>query len=117
MWNAHPIDAVGIDPRSSAATLVEGLTAEGMPVQLADATAMAVAFGRFIDWTKSGRLKHRGDRALTEAARQAEAKRSTSGAQSVDRGAHADPAPFVAAELAVWAYGDPDHDTQPGVFF
>jgi hypothetical protein len=79
LWSQHPIEGIGIDPRSAAATLLDGLKNEGMPVQPADASAMSIAFGRLIDWTTSGRLRHRGDRALTEAVRQAAAKRSTSG--------------------------------------
>ena len=117
LYGQHPIDTVAIDPRSAAATLLAGLETEGIPLQLADAVALAIAHGRFLDWTTAGKLRHRGDRALTEAVRQAAAKRTTSGAQSVDRGVHADPAPLVAAELAVWALGDTDTDTTPIVAF
>ena len=45
------------------------------------------------------------------------ARRTAAGAQAVDRSRDADPAALVAAELAVWALGDPDTDSEPGVWF
>jgi hypothetical protein len=116
LWGKHPVDAVALAPRGPAATLLDGLRNDGMPIVEADAVALEVALGRFLDWTKAGKLKHRGDHALTDAVRLAASKRSSSGAQAVDRAVNADMAPLVAAELAVWALGDPDSDNQPGVY-
>jgi len=62
---------------------------------------MAVAHGRFLDWTRAGKLRHRGDQALTEAVRQAAARRTAAGAQAVDRRVAVDPEPLLAAQLAV----------------
>ena len=113
LYGQNLIDTVALDPRSAAATLLTGLQTEGIPLQLADTVALAVAHGRFLDWTVAGKLKHRGDRALTDAVRLAAAKRTSSGAQAVDRTINTDPAPLVAAELAVWAPGDTDTDSDP----
>src|ERR1019366_8684990 len=109
------IDAVAIDPRSPSATLVEPLKDHGMPLRLVDAQAMAVAHRRLVDLLAAGRLKVRGHDALDQAARQA-SERRLAGAQAVDRYSGADPAPLVAAELAVWAL-DIDDPGGPGVWF
>ena len=68
---------------------------------------MLAADGRFLDWTTAGKPRHRGNRALTEAVRQAAARRTAAGAQAVDRRVDVDPAPLVAAELAVWCLRKP----------
>jgi hypothetical protein len=99
------IETVALDPLSASATLIDGLTAECVPLMLVDSRGMAVAHGRFLDWTTSGQLRHRGNQALTDAVREAAARRTTSGAQRVDR-TTSDPAALVAAELAVLALGD-----------
>ena len=100
---AHPVAVIALDPRSAAATLIAGLQNENMPLLLPDSSQLAVAFGRFLDETTAGKLRHRGHRALTDAVREAAARRTAAGAQAVDRSRGADPAPLVAAELAVWA--------------
>ena len=67
---------------------------------------MATAHGHFADLLHADRLRLRGHRALDEAMRAAEARR-LAGAVAIDRYAQADMAPLMAAELAVWALGDP----------
>jgi hypothetical protein len=107
LYAQHPIERVALDPLSASATLIDGLQAECVPLMLVNAQQLAVAFGRFIDWTAAGKLKHRGNRALTDAVREAVSRRTTSGAQRVDRASpSSDPAPLLAAELAVLALGD-----------
>jgi hypothetical protein len=107
LYAQHPIEQVALDPLSASATLIAGLRAECVPLMLVDSQGMAVAFGRFIDWSTAGKLKHRGNHALTDAVREAVARRTMSGAQRVDRvGPSSDPAPLVSAELAVLALGD-----------
>jgi hypothetical protein len=95
--------AVVLDPRSNAATLITGLAC----VRLKQATSsdLAIAWGRLIDWLKSGRLKYHGHPGLSDAIRTALARRSSSGAELLDR-RRSDPAPVVAAELAVLALDD-----------
>ena len=102
---AWQVAVIGIDPRSPSATLVAPLTAAVLPLQVADAVAMAVAHGRFQDLLAAGTLRIRGHEGLDQAARQAEERR-LAGSHAVDRYQGVDPAPLVAAELAVWALLD-----------
>ena len=82
-----------------------------------DTSGMAVAHGRFLDWTTAGKLRHRGHRALTDAHPQAPARRAAAGAQAVDRRVDIDPAPLIAAQLAVWALGDgEDYDVLDSIY-
>jgi hypothetical protein len=74
---------------------------------------LAVAHGRFQDLLTYSLLRVRGHEALDQAARQAEERR-LAGAHAVERYQGADPAPLVAAELAVWALLDAP---QPAPFF
>lgn len=103
--------AVVLDPRSNAATLIGGL--DGVPLRLASSSELAIAWGRLIDWLKAGKLKYHGHPDLSDAVRTALARRSTSGAELLDR-RRSDPAPVVAAELAVFALSDCG---VPNIFF
>jgi len=76
--------AVGIDPRSPSATLVEPLERAGLPVRSADARALAIAHGGFQDLLTGGQVKVRGHRAVDDAARLA-ADRRLAGAAALDR--------------------------------
>jgi hypothetical protein len=99
---------VGLDPRSPSSTLAEPLKARSVRVKLADTIGVAQAHGGFSDLLTAGRLRVRGHRALDEAVQHA-SSRKLAGAVAVDRyGAPADMAPLMAAQLAVWAVGDPD---------
>jgi hypothetical protein len=102
--------AVGVDAKSNAATLVEPLRhAVGVRVQCPDAAAVALMHGAFTDLMNAGKLRHHNQAALNAAIRFA-VQRSLAGAYAVQRyGNRTDPAPAVAAELAVWAIGDLDH--------
>ena len=102
-WHtAWSVAGIGVDPRSPSATLVAPMTTAGLPVNAADAHAMAVAHGSFQDLLAAGRLRVRGHDGLDQAARQAQERR-VAGAQAVDRYHGVDQAPLVAAELAVSA--------------
>ena len=87
--------------------LLEPLQTEAMPLRLPDTIGVQTAHGRFADLLYGDRLRLRGHRALDEAMRAAEARR-LAGGQAIDRYASADMAPLLAAELAVWALGDPE---------
>ena len=101
--------AIAVDPRSNAATLLEPLRLAGLPVKTPDASDVAVAHGKFSDLTAAGRLRHHRQADLTAAIRFAQSRR-LSGSGAIQRyGGTVDPAPAVAAELAVWALGDLDH--------
>jgi len=104
------VAAVGIDPKSNAATLVEPLRhTVGVRLQCPDAAGVAVAHGTFTDLMNTGKLRHHNQPALNAAIRFA-VQRSLAGAWAVQRyGNRTDPAPAVAAELAVWALGDLNH--------
>jgi hypothetical protein len=54
-----------------------------------------------VDLLTGGLLRIRGHDALDQAAQQAQERR-LAGSQAVDRYSGTDPAPLVAAELAVW---------------
>jgi hypothetical protein len=83
--------------------LLSGLT--GVRLRQATSSDLAIAWGRLIDWLKSGRLKYHGHPDLSDAIRTAMARRSSSGADLLDR-RRSDPAPVTAAMLAVWALRD-----------
>ena len=104
----HPVTIVAVNPHGNGATLVDPLQARGAPLLLPDSSGMVKAWGIFHDRTVAGTLRHRGHRDLTEAVRLAVGRRTTAGAQQVDRRTGRDAAPVVAAELAVYglAAGD-----------
>jgi hypothetical protein len=64
---------------------------------------LVVAHGRLLDLLAEGRIRHRGQAELTSAMRHLEARRLGGSVAPERRGALADVAPAVAAELAVWA--------------
>jgi hypothetical protein len=107
MWERLDLEWFALDPRSPSSTLIETLAAESMPVKLADTIGVATAHGRFADLLHADRLRLRGHGALDEAMQAAEARR-LAGSQAIDRYTQADMAPLMAAELAVWALGDPE---------
>jgi hypothetical protein len=117
MWEHAAFEWFALDPRSPSSTLIEPLQAESMPLRLADTIGVATAHGRFADLLYADRLRLRGHSALDEAMRAAEA-RKLAGSVAIDRYAAADMAPLMAAELAVWALGDPAHaeGAAPGVW-
>ena len=105
---AFEVAAVAADPKSNAATLIEPLR-HLVRLVTPDAAAVAVAHGRFADLMTAGRLRHHNQPALNAAIRFASV-RALAGSWAVQRyGNRTDPAPAVAAELAVWALGDLEH--------
>jgi hypothetical protein len=101
------VEWVAADPRSNAAPLIEPLRRiAGVRVKTPSAEDVAIAHGRFIDLLNAGKLRHHNQPDLTAAVRFATPRR-LSGASAIQRyGGPVDPAPAVAAELAVWALGD-----------
>src|SRR5690348_7913628 len=104
MWEHAGLEWFALDPRSPAATLIEPLQAESMPLKLADTIAIAAAHGHFADLLYADRLRLRGHGALDEAMRTAEARR-LAGSVAIDRYAQADMAPLMAGELSARALG------------
>jgi hypothetical protein len=117
MWERLELEWFVLDPRSPSSTLIEPLQAESMPLKLADTIGVATAHGHFADLLYADRLRLRGHGALDEAMRAAEARR-LAGSTAIDRYAQADMAPLMAAELSVWALGDPEtaDGAEPGVW-
>lgn len=117
MWQRLDLEWFALDPRSPSSTLIGTLAAESMPVRLADTIGVATAHGRFADLLHADRLRLRGHGALDEAMRAAESRR-LAGSHAIDRYAREDMAPLMAAELAVWALGDPEtaDGAEPGVW-
>lgn len=117
MWERQGLDWLALDPRSPSSTLIDPLTTESLPLKLADTVGVQTAHGHFADLLYADRLRLRGHQALDEAMRVAEARR-LAGGQAIDRYAAGDMAPLLAAELAVWALGDPEtaEGITPGVW-
>ena len=117
MWERAALDWFALDPRSPSSTLIEPLQAESMPLKLADAIGVATAHGQFADLLYADKLRFRGHPALDEAMQRAESRR-LAGSVAIDRYAVGDMAPLMAAELSVWALGDPEtaEGITPGVY-
>jgi hypothetical protein len=117
LWERLELDWFALDPRSPSSTLVEPLQAEGMRLKLADQIGVATAHGQFQDLLSEDKLRFRGNTALDEAMRAAEARR-LAGAAAIDRYVSSDMAPVMAAELSVWALGDPEtaEGIEPGAW-
>jgi hypothetical protein len=114
LWERHGLDWFALDPRSPSATLVAPLRAQGMPLRLPDTAGVAAAHGNFADLLAADRLRIRGHSALDAAVRAAQARR-LAGGTAVDRFAGTDMAPLMAAEMSVFALGDPEEaDGSPG---
>lgn len=109
LWERLELAGFALDPRSPSSTLVEPLKVESMPLKLADTIGVATAHGQFRDLLYADRLRITGHPALDEAVRAAEARR-LAGSEAVDRypAGAVEMAPLMAAELSVWALGDPD---------
>jgi hypothetical protein len=96
------VDAVVVNPNGNGVSRSE-LAAALVPLLEVTTVQLGEAVARFKIWSRSGRLKHRGHRDLTVAARAAEVRRSMSGVeQMVRRDAAVDPAALLAAQLAVF---------------
>jgi hypothetical protein len=100
-WGEFRLEAVGVDPRSPSATVVEPLELAGMPVHLASAVDLAKAHGMLLDRLSDGSVRIAGHGAEDAAARQA-MERRLAGSTGVDRYASST-APLLAVELALWA--------------
>jgi hypothetical protein len=99
----HGPVAVVIDPRSHAATLIRPLRDAGVMLTLPNTQDVAVAHGEFTDLVNDGGLAHLDQDPLTAAVRAAQ-QRPLSGAQALERKLPVDQSPFMAGELAVWAF-------------
>jgi hypothetical protein len=117
LWESFGLEAVVVDAKSNAATLVDPLRRAGMPLRTPDASDMAAAHGQFADLMTAGKLRHHDQPRLTAAVRFAQQRR-LAGAAAIQRyGGQVDPAPAVAAELAVWALGDLTQlEAEPGAW-
>ena len=109
----HDPVAVVIDPRSHAATLIRPLRDEGVMLTLPNTQDVAVAHGEFTDLVNDGGLAHLDQPPLTAAVRAAQ-QRPLSGAQALERKLPVDQSPFMAGELAVWAFLAWEVLSQPG---
>jgi hypothetical protein len=102
LYRDLPVDQVVVNPNGNGVSRSE-LGAAWVPLLEVTGVQLGEAVARFKIWTRSGRLKHRGHRDLTVAARAAEVKRSVSGVeQIVRRDAVVDPAALLSAQLAVF---------------
>lgn len=110
------IRATVVDPHSHAATAIRPLEAAGVKVTRPTSADVVVAHGGFLDALRAGRVRHHGQAELTTAMRLLEQRR-LGGATAPDRrGAPADVAPAVAAELACWALEAAPQTPPPDIF-
>jgi hypothetical protein len=94
--------AVIIDPHSHATTCIGPLEAAGVTITRPNSVDLVTAHGTFLDLLAAGRIRHQGQPELTTAARALEQRRLGGANAPQRRGAAADVAPAVAAELAAW---------------
>ena len=98
----HDVDRVVVDPDGPGVPTAE-LRALGIVPEPLSAGQRAEAQARFKMWSRSGKLKHRGHRDLTLAARAAQVRRSVSGAERlIRRDAQVDQAALLAPTWAVF---------------
>jgi Recombination endonuclease VII len=95
--------AVVVDGHSPAATVITPLENVRIRVTQPTSTDLATAHGGFVDAARAGRIRHQGQAELTAAMRHLEQRRIGGSTGPERRGAPADVAPAVAAELSVWA--------------
>lgn len=109
------LDAVVIDPRSPAATLIAPLQALGLTVTETTPRDLAIAHGSFLDELRAGRLKAIDPHPALTAAVQHAAVRPLAGADALERRkVEADASPLEAVELAVWRLLN--KPPEPGLF-
>jgi hypothetical protein len=114
---AVKLNALVIDPRSPAATLIEPLQALSVTVVQPTTHDVAVAHGRFVDELRAGRLRI-ADHPQLDAAAQHALTRPLAGGEALDRRKPAvDSSPLVAAQLAVWAIVRPALHEHSGEVF
>jgi hypothetical protein len=110
------VTAVGLDPRSPAATALKPLRDAGVDVSELSTHDVAVAHGQFVDAVAAGRLRHTGQPELTAAIRHG-AQRRLGGATAWERrGATVDLSPALAAEIAVWGLLTAGRAADPQVY-
>lgn len=105
--------AVAVDPHSNAATAIKPLEAAGVAVTRPTSSDLVVAHGTLLDALSAGRVRHAGQERLTTAARHLEQRRLGGATGPERRGAPADVAPAVAAELAMWALENAKEPVRP----
>ena len=99
-WGFHQ---VAIDNAGPGVTLISELQYRGIRVHPVNVTEMKAACGRFYDAVRSGRLAHRGQAVLDDAAAGVR-QRALLDAWGWTRKGKAYVSPIVAATLAYWSY-------------
>lgn len=112
---AHDPVAVVVDPRSQAGTLLHPLAEAGVAVTQPATADVVVAHGEFRDLVYDERLAHLDQPPLTAAVR-ASLARPLAGALALERRVAVDQSPYVAAELACWAFLRWEELASPGVW-
>lgn len=94
--------AVVVDPRSPAATLISSLLALGIHVLEVSPKDLAIAHGKFVDEWTAGRLRYAAHPALVASFQFANTRQLAGGEALERRKVDADASPLTASELAVW---------------
>jgi Recombination endonuclease VII len=100
--DSQTVLSVIVDAHSPGATAIRPFEAAKIKVTSPSSSDLATAHGGWIDSLRAGRVRHQGQAELTAAMRHLEARRIGGSTGPERRGAPADVAPAVAAELAVW---------------
>ena len=94
--------AVVVDPRSPAATLISSLMMLGVNVIEVSPKDLAIAHGKFVDEWNAGRLRYTAHPALVASFQFANTRQLAGGEALERRKVDADASPLTASELAVW---------------
>ena len=94
--------AVCVDQQGPAGTLLPALGAAGLTVRVSDTAAYKAACGGFVDAVKSGRIIHRGQQPLTDAAHGVKERTVGDAWVYARRDSGVLVSPLEAVTLAVW---------------
>jgi phage terminase large subunit-like protein len=107
----HEPDAVVVDMRGQARSLIAALEKAGVDVTRTDWAAMTAACGGFHDAVVEGRLVHRDDPKLNAAVEGAVQRYSGDAWAWARRSSRSNVSPLVAVTLAAWGV----NETEPAV--
>jgi hypothetical protein len=96
------IKSVAVDQGGPGATMLPAMGAARLPVRVTDTAAYKVACATFVDAVRHGKLRHRGQPELTEAANGVREHRVGDSWVFARRDSGVVIAPLEAATLAVW---------------
>lgn len=118
MCDKRRIDAVVIDAKGPASTLLPDLEAAGLPLVVTGWEQMAAACATVYDLAAENRLEHSGQPILTAAVRATRKRPLNDKYAWTRKGSASDISPFVAVTLAVYGLmqARPDYDVLDSIY-